>query len=397
MTPSSPPNGPSEPLLHDNSNIVTTANSTTASSHNNNDNSFTEMIPDLGCIHRTLRISANTIHLIQFSAGISALSYAITISCHKPDPQHGIASLLELYALLFIGASSLGTMGIYKPNCKRISLVISSRLAPFLAALDCLVAIILFFEKASFLRYIAEKQRALFLSDGLLAFLQQHLNIIPVVLLSLAIVEVMRFYILKRLQENLRQYDTERRNEMLRSHARNLMTLQQQQQQGQRKRGIPSPWGRIRRNLHSPNNEMQAPLLSNPDFESSSLPSSIRDLEGGGGGGLLDSSTISFQQNESLGNSGVSWWEEPTDNSNNRSKDEGGSWIAKVMKKNHRTLSSSKGEGQDDGLVDGDSISSVQFAPIDEQMDIGTTPWDNVSDSEEDKAPDLSWAKEQDE
>jgi hypothetical protein len=248
-------------------------------------------------------------------------------------------------------------------------------------ALNGLVALILLFEKASFLRYITEKQHPLFLSDQLLAFLQHHVNTIPVVLVSFAVVEVIRFYILKKLKENLRQYDTERRNEILRSHARGLMDVNSQQQQQQRQRRQKS-WGKTRRNGQISQNEMEVPLLSDQ------LGPPI-DVEGG----PLDSSTMSFKPNESLGDSGVSWWEEPNEKSidegNDRSMDGGGGWISKVMKKNNRSLSVSKSQcGEDDA-------SSVQFAPIDEQMDTGTSLWNDASDSEGDKLPDISWAKEQ--
>jgi len=393
MTPSSPPpedeDGPSEEQLFYYENDPTN----TGSRH-----SLVTEIPDLGCIHRILCISLNIIHFLQFSTGVAALSYAIAISCHRPDPQHGIASLLELYALLLLAASVMGTVGIHRPNCKRVSLVISLRLAPFLVALICLVALILLFEKSSFLRYIAEKQHTLYLSDRSLLFLQHHLNVMSIILLACAVVEVIRYYMLKRLKENLRQYDAEQRTEMLRSHARSLATSQQQQQRQRQRQQKRQFWGMSRRSprLFSPN-QMEVPLLSDQ------LPSPT-DLEQGRGeeARSMDSSTLSFQKNESLSNSGVSWWEEPS-NENNGGKtssrdDGGGGWMSKVMKKNNPSSSLSKSRVEKDALIDGDSISSVQFAPIDEQMDFGTTPWNETSnsDEDEDKPPDLSWANEHD-
>jgi hypothetical protein len=284
----------------------------------------------------------------------------------------------------------MGTVGISKPNCKRVSILISKRLGPILAAFHGLAALILLFEMSSFLKYITEKQHQLFLSDQGLEFLQHHVKLIAVLFIVSAVVEVMRFYMLTRIREDLRLYDVEQRNEMLRSHARSVVATQQQQQQQQRRR----------QTSRSTRNEMQGPLLS--DHEYSKLP------RGADEGVALDTSATFTSQprNKSVDESRVSWWEEPSPenisyNSKNQNKDtrNGGGWISKVLKKPSKNRSSVSDGGNDEELGEEASIvSSVGFAPVDGQMDVGTTPWNDVSDTDDgddnEKLPDLSWAKE---
>lgn len=364
MTPSSPPDGP---LQQPRSTRVPNNGSNSSSSIN----SHASMTPELGCLHRTLCFTANTIHLVQFTIGVAALTYAIVISCHKPDPQHGFATLFEVYGVLLIIASSFGALGIYKPNCKRITLLISMRLASVLAVLNGLIAVALWTEKASFLRYITEKQHSLFLSDQLLDVITRHVKIIPMLLFVSGVVEVMRFYMLKKIKENLRLYDNEQRNEMLRSHARSVLAAQQQRQEA---------W-HVDPRRNRARNEMQVPLLSDP-FDSE--------------GGPFNTSNISFHPNDSCGQSRVSWWEEPTDNdreeSVDHSKDSGGSWISRVLRKTSKNHSFSAENGEDEELGDEASTLSVIFAPIDGTIDdVESTQWHDGIDMEDNKPPDLSW------
>jgi hypothetical protein len=326
---------------------------------------------ELGCIHRTLLITTNTIHLLQFLSGITALSYAIAISFHKTDPQHGIATILELYALLLITASSMGTMGLSKPNCKRMTLKISIWTAPILLAWNVILALVLLVEKSSVLRYIAEKHDALYLSDTELAFVQNHIGKLCFILFIMAAVEGMRFYSLKRLKEKLEVSDEEHRRDMLRAHAQSSAAA--------RRRWDADPHGESR--------ELGTPLLSD-------------HFEGRG-----DSSTNdSFQQQSSLQDSDVSWWEEPGDDQDTSTFDsvedgKSSSWMSRVFKSPKKTDKSAL----DEEVGGGGSASSVGFAPIDGKIEMGTTPWDVSSDEgdgrgdtgkDKKQGVDLSWAKD---
>ena len=327
---------------------------------------------ELGCIHKSLLITTSTIHALQFLTGITALSYAIAISFHKPDPQHGIATILEIYALLLIAASSMGTMGLSKPNCKRISLKISIWTAPIIFAWNVILALILLVEKSSILRYIAEKQHALYLSDTELAFVQKHIGKLSVIIFIMAAVEGMRFYFLKRLKEKLAVSDDEHRRDMLRAHAQIAAAA--------RRSWDADP--------HDESRELGTPLLSD-HFE-----------------GRDDSSAnSSFRQQSSLQNSDVSWWEEPADDQDTSTfdsfedgKSSGGSWMSRVFKSPKKTDKSAL----DEEVGGGESSSaSVGFAPIDGAIETGTTPWDVSSDEgdggdkDEKQGVDLSWAKDE--
>jgi hypothetical protein len=331
---------------------------------------------ELGCMHRSLLITTNTIHLLQFLTGITALSYAIAISFRKTDPQHGIATILELYALLLITASSMGTMGLSKPNCKRITLKISIWTAPFLLAWNVILALVLLAEKSSVLRYIAEKHDALYLSDIGLKFVQNHFGKFCVILFIMAAVEGMRFYSLKSLKEKLADSDEEYRRDMLRAHAQSSAAA--------RRRWDADPHGESR--------ELGTPLLSD-------------QFEGRGD----SSANSSFQQQSSLQDSDVSssWWEEPVDDRDTSHIDSvedsnisRGSWMSRVFKSPKKTDKSAL--ALDEEVGGGGSASSVDFAPIDGKFETGTTPWDVSSDEgdadgdkDKNQGADLSWAKDE--
>lgn len=321
---------------------------------------------ELGCFPKILVIITNSIHFTQAIAGITALCYAIAISFHKPDPQHGIAVLLEIFAVLMVTAGA-GAFGVMKPSCKRITLKTSRWIAPFLAFSYCLLAFILLVEKSSIQRYLTEKKHALFLSDRSLNFIMSSSSC--TVLFVLAVVEGLRFYMLKKLKGDLDVYDNAQRGEMLRNHARTAAAGRNQWE------ADPHGDGRDRGGLTTP-------LLD--DGEVSSISSSQR------------------QNSWTLNDSAASWWEEPHENqtsldmNSNNNSNSGGGWMSRVFKKStSNDEQSHTGEEIEEGnLV---SSSSAGFAPVDGEIETGITPWhdDVQNESESRNEPDLSWANDE--
>ena len=267
---------------------------------------------------------------------------------------------------------------------------VSARLAPIVAFGDLILAFILLLEKSSFLRYIEEKQEQLFLSDQDLEFVQNHMRVIYCILFAMAAVEGLRFYILKRLKENLDELDEENRSVSLRNHARNAAVAQRL-------------W---ETNPHNDNggSTITSPLLS----------------ENNQGGQSTISSVGSSYRQQDLNDSTAAWWEEPPDPNvssaldSNTSDNSGGGFLSKLFK----TPSKNPSAGEDGAPVssgvaffktpskiksageDGASESSgVAFEPVDEEEIVtGITPWDSGSDGDgggDGGQSNTSWADEE--
>lgn len=317
---------------------------------------------ELGCFHNTLATAANVIHLTQGFAGIVVLSYAIAISFHKPDPQHGIATILEIYAVLLIMAS-MAVFGVSKPNCKRITLKISAWVAPFLSVLYILAFLLLLVDKSSVKKYLVEKEHQLFLSDRELEFIvSSHCSYILFMMFSL---EGLRFYILQKLKNNLDEYDVTQRSEMLQDHARRASAA--------RNRWETNPQNDNRRSLITP-------LLESPDNRATSSG----DV----------SFTSSMKQKSSIHDeSAASWWEEPAEDQSSSLNDSssGGWWISRAFNKVPSNCEGVEEVKEDCGV----STCSEGFAPIDGEIETGATPWHESSNSTNRAESDLSWAKEE--
>ena len=343
MTPASPPDG----------------------SHHNDideDPQHSYSPSDIGCVHATLSYTANAIHCLQCISGIAVFSYAMAVSFHKPDPQHGIAILLELYSLCALIAGGAGICGIYRTNCKRLPLKMSLWTAPILGLSYFILAFILLVENKSIKNYLKEKEGQLFLSDKEIDFIVSSYYI----LLVLSIVEGLRFIILKKLKSDLWEYDQDQRRIMLENHARSSAAARRSWEANPQSDGAAG---------------LTAPLLFNQGDDE-------------------ENSSSQRQQSSLQNKSSASWWEEPEeeesstlDTSNNSG---GGGWMSKVF--NSATSPSnnsivSDGEPKDRS---GASVSSAGFASLNDEVETGsTTPWHDPPVNDDNGGPDLSWVNEE--
>lgn len=307
--------------------------------------------PPFGCVYKTLVLSANGIHFIQVFVGVSAVSYAIAISFHGPDPQKAIATILNIFGCLLIASSLAGFLGITKAaRCNRISLKMSRWMAPIIGLCHMVLAVLLISEETSFLRYITEKEHQLFLTEKEVDFITTHMDKIYAFLFVAAFVEVLRFYLLSQLRDFFVTYDEEYRRFMLENHA--LRTA------AERRRWQENP-----RDEEVVENNMMEPLLSEVDMESEN---------------------VSLQNQSDASR----WWEEPDEEEGNivddKKNQSGGSWMSRVFKgSNHGNESKEQSD---------ESSSSINFEPVDASMDHA---WNETcEEDEEQNGPDLSWAKD---
>eukprot|EP00558_Chaetoceros_sp_UNC1202_P003007 CAMPEP_0197236660 /NCGR_PEP_ID=MMETSP1429-20130617/3699_1 /TAXON_ID=49237 /ORGANISM="Chaetoceros sp., Strain UNC1202" /LENGTH=415 /DNA_ID=CAMNT_0042695495 /DNA_START=143 /DNA_END=1390 /DNA_ORIENTATION=+ len=346
--------------------------------------------PEPGCCHNMLSLTANTIHLLQFISGALLLSYAVAISLHPPDPQHGIAIMMEIYAVLLLISSTLGFLGLSRPSCKRFSLKISINLAPILAAINALLAFLLMAEKTSFLHYLEDKQHQLFIPDSILSYFEDGLriNIVYFLIFAMGIAELIRYAILQRLKNNFDALDQEQRRDALRNHARSAATS--------RRRWETNPYN-DRNGDNSGNDDGGDGGSLRNDITTPFLPKGKQDSQ------LPKESGSDSESERSVSTRNASsWWLEPEQEQTEScgdavTDDAGGSWLSNVFSKNTNSPERNQKKKATPPSFDRDQSSSL-FAPVEEDMETGITPWNDefgrsIRDGNDE--PDTSWAQEE--
>ena len=143
-----------------------------------------------------MHVSLTLLHFLEFMFGLSLIGYAIAISMHQPDPQHGFAVILQLWSMLLLVASISGTIGLAKDEdyncCKRIPLKLSGWMSPVKAVVYCLFLIILLVQKQSLYNYFREKHDALYLSMGIIDWMNANVRILNLSFCLLIFVELAR-------------------------------------------------------------------------------------------------------------------------------------------------------------------------------------------------------------
>jgi hypothetical protein len=217
--------------------------------------------------------------------------------------------------------------------------------------LNITIILILIIEKDSFLRYLDEKQKELFLSSDDVQFIKVHFNMIFNILILFTILEMGRFYLDKQLWKHCQQFDHDVRQEETYRRRRDL--------QESRRR-----WNAERNGAHIDDDN---------------------DDEEGGGDSLTspllhktEKKTRDYPTNEAS-NSNTSWWEDPEDtvlqddmNVSSTSSSWGLSRILFHPKKTQEddatsaALESSR-NGHDSNLAHGDSVDNV-FVDVDDEI-----------------------------
>ncbi len=253
-------------------------------------------------------------------------------------------------------------VGVMKPNCKRIPLKISLNTAPVLASVYCILAFMLLVEKSSIMRYLQEKNTQLYLSEEDINFIVTKSHSI---LFGLALVEVLRFYLIRKLKNELEGFDEDQRRAMLENHGRVSASANRRS------------WSTNTNPNHSDREALSTPLLSDQG----------ENHDG-------DGNWMSPQRHQSSNRSSASWWEDPDDDDTNHQSSSldvsantsgGGGWMSRVFPSSASASASAskhKGDRGEDGSA---SVSSSGFAPIDDEMETGATSWHQHDDGGDEK------------
>lgn len=256
-----------------------------------------------------------------------------------------------------------------------------------------------------------EKRRQFFLSDQALHFLQTHVHVgmIASLLAVAAVSELMRYCLLQRLKDRLVAHDEQVRRDFLDDRARDASSSSSTRRRRNWYWGNNSAAGGEDgdRDENDDDNAMTTPLLS--DAQSGNWAMENVSVQSQSGAASASASAMN--------QSAASWWEEPDTNTNadtsDADKGAGRSWFSKAFDRTPAKEEDVGGRGRGHENVD-TSTSSVDFAPIDADMEMGSRPslnWAEDGTTEADESggfalgsggggnqegPDLSWVVEKD-
>lgn len=151
--------------------------------------------PTEGCIFRFMDSFVTLAHIIETIFGLFLIGYSIALVLNGNDPQHALATVLEIWASLFITSGVMGSIGLRKDRecCKRAPLKISGMyLGPVKLVVSLLLFFILLIQKEELFRYFKEKHKELYLSLKFIQFLEEQIVYVYFFFLLIAFFEFVR-------------------------------------------------------------------------------------------------------------------------------------------------------------------------------------------------------------
>lgn len=161
---------------------------------------------ELGCCFSFISWLVYAIHFTDFFFGLGILIYGLMISATLTEKEF-LPSLFIIGALLLISSSVLGVLGKKTDMCKRIGLLISSYLAVPIAISEVAIGFVVVIGKDSIKGFLQDNKDDLYCTDNSIEAFGNSVGVIFTVCISCAFVEFCRFYMLRKIRDDLLEYD----------------------------------------------------------------------------------------------------------------------------------------------------------------------------------------------
>jgi len=327
---------------------------------------------EAGCFQYVLHTFSNVLHVYHLLTGLTLLGYsiAIFINHHSSQQQqqqqqqhwHIFPTVLTVWAILQLLAGSTGLHGLHSHICRRYGLTITTYIGITIAIFNSMLLIFYSIRKHSVLQYLRSGQHHFYLTDKYIDAFDHHSTAFILILLALALAEVLRFYMLRRLRSDLLLQDEAKLHLQRRNDARQRIIDQRRWKSTARRGGLPTQH-------HNDNIESLRPLLtqdhSDDDDYQDDTPGAKEpittgsleqyDMDDG------DTEHAKARTNTNSAHSSTAWWDE------------------------------------------GEVSSSDDFAPINQVLSVRSMEWSNPHHNATtvagkgpiaaDDGPDLSWAQ----
>lgn len=386
---------------------------------------------DAGCFHDILHTSVNCIHLYHVVTGLTLLGYSIAIFLNHHSSQqqqywHTLPTILTICSILLLLAGSTGLHGLHSPICRRYGLKISAYIGITMTIWDSALLIFFLIRRHSFLQFLRSGEAQFYLTEHEIDAFDRNSTVLILVVLAFALVEILRFYMLRRLRSDLLAQDDAKLNLQRRNDARRRILDQRRWKRSARSGGHPTQ-------DYDDRIESLLPLLAEDNNE--------KDNYDDGGLGAKEPAIMGHEEyhsgdtetgnanghnNANIDHASSSWWEDPVNCSTaddrqvvSKSKQtrKTSSWLLNAWRspkkdatnKNNIRNYHEAGNSDDDSKAEEGLSSGDDFAPIDEDLSMGSIEWTNDCNNTAqpqtgdgtgtgplsgDNEPDLSWAQD---
>jgi len=347
--------------------------------------------PNVGWFHYLHYSFSNALVLCHLVIGLTLLGYSVVIflNHHPLQQQNWLAfpSLLTIWSSLFLLAGSTGLHGLHSPLCRRYGLNISAYIGIGLVILNSAILIFFLIRKPAFLQYLRRRESEFYLTEQKITTFDQNSTVWIIVILAFTLVEFLRLYMLRQLRSDLLVNDDAKLDDQLRNDVqrRNLDI-------------------RLWKNAAQSGNDDETmlssqPLLMDDNYEDENderglhvkKPVVHSHKEYGGG-------------DEFGGFPSTLWWEEPDSESalscgneaaiyTSKDANKKSWWFSNAWRSPKRNVTNTKSNCNNCDINKSHpsqdqegSLSSNDFAPVDEEICMGSIGNENE--------PDLSWAQD---
>lgn len=156
----------------------------------------------LSCWHQFILYVVYTIHIIDVILGLSFLVIAILIL--NQGYHHLVGELILFYAIFVLSAAIFGILGFFYDSCDRCGLRVSAYIAPIIGITDAVVGILLLAQTNE----VPKGDKEDLYVSILKAIYRKHWAVtIFICSLVFGFAEVLRYYMLEKLSDELRSID----------------------------------------------------------------------------------------------------------------------------------------------------------------------------------------------
>eukprot|EP00580_Thalassiosira_gravida_P011340 CAMPEP_0201631708 /NCGR_PEP_ID=MMETSP0493-20130528/5592_1 /ASSEMBLY_ACC=CAM_ASM_000838 /TAXON_ID=420259 /ORGANISM="Thalassiosira gravida, Strain GMp14c1" /LENGTH=299 /DNA_ID=CAMNT_0048103089 /DNA_START=99 /DNA_END=998 /DNA_ORIENTATION=+ len=161
----------------------------------------------LGCCHYFQEVLVKIVHVIDAAIGLTFLIYGCLINAEFANPAMDAVIPSVAFGATMLLTSIMGAIGFYTKLCWRVGLLLSAYTAVLIAFFYTFIIIALLGAKDTYFNYLKENKSVLYLDDDEIAILQQILPFFYIALASLAAIETVRFFALRKLRGELVRSD----------------------------------------------------------------------------------------------------------------------------------------------------------------------------------------------
>jgi len=161
----------------------------------------------IGCSYKFGQFLVKTIHFIDAAIGVTFVVYGSLIMTQFDNPAMEAAITSLAFGSIMLFTSAMGVIGFSTKLCNRCGLLVSAYMAPLVVCFYMFIIISLLAAPDAFFNYLTEHMSDMYLNAAQIQTMRNLLPLFYIIIASLAVVEIMRFFALRAIRDKLVRYD----------------------------------------------------------------------------------------------------------------------------------------------------------------------------------------------